>query len=259
MGEQPSTSAPAVPRSVPVLLYHSVSDEIGSLFVTTPKRFAEHTKAIVAAGRSGMTAREFSGCLQGAPWPAEPIVITLDDGYLDSVDALELLAEHQLPATVYVATSLIGTAGRLDAPGLRHLAQLPHIEIGAHSVHHMRLDQLARRAAEREIRDSRRELEDITQQPISSFAYPFGAYDPWVRRVVIDEGFDSAAAVKGALSRPGDDRYAFARLAVLSTTTARTLDMWMQGTGAPVIGDGEPWWKSAERTVRRVRRTLLLT
>jgi peptidoglycan/xylan/chitin deacetylase (PgdA/CDA1 family) len=259
MGEHASTSQPPAPRSVPVLLYHSVSEETGSLFVTSPKRFAEHTRSIVAAGRTGMTAREFSLSLQGDPWPAAPLVITLDDGYLNSVDALELLAEHGLPATVYVATSLIGTPGRLDAAGLRHLAQLPHIEIGAHSVHHMRLDQLARSAAQREIRDSRRELEDITQQPISSFAYPYGAYDPWVRRVVVDAGFDSAAAVKGALSRPGDDRYAFARLAVLSTTTARTLERWMHGTGAPVIEDGEPWWKSAERTIRRVRRTLLPT
>jgi peptidoglycan/xylan/chitin deacetylase (PgdA/CDA1 family) len=257
MGEQPSTFSPAAPRSVPVLLYHSVCDELGSLFVTTPKRFAEHTKAIVAAGRTGMTARGFARCLQGIDgWPAQPIVVTLDDGHLDSVDALELLAEHEIPATIYVATSLIGVQGRLDAAGIRHLAGLPHIEIGAHSVHHMRLDELPRDVAQREIQDSRRYLEDLTQQPIGSFAYPYGAYDPVVRDVVVEAGFESAAAVKGALSRPGDDPHAFARLAVLSTTTARTLEHWMAGVGAPLVEDGEPWWKSAERSVRRARRRL---
>jgi peptidoglycan/xylan/chitin deacetylase (PgdA/CDA1 family) len=257
MGSKPVASDATALQSVPVLLYHSVSDDTGSLFVTSPRRFSEHTRAIVAAGRTGMTASSFAECLQGAgEWPENPIVVTLDDGHLDSVDALETLAENGLPATVYVATSLIGSSGRLDASGLRHLADLPYIEIGAHSVHHERLDELPRTLAEREIRDSRRYLEDITQQPIGSFAYPFGAYDRWVRDVVVDAGFDSAAAVKGALSRPGDDPHAFARLAVLSTTTARTLDHWMEGRGAPVVGDGEVWWKSAERGVRRMRRRI---
>ncbi len=257
MGTQASANGAVKLQSVPVLLYHSVSDDTGSLFVTSPRRFAEHTRAIVAAGRTGLTAETFANCLQGASeWPERPIVVTLDDGHLDSVDALETLAENGLPATVYVATSLIGSSGRLDASGLRHLADLPHIEIGAHSVHHERLDELPRHIAEREIRDSRRYLEDITQQPIGSFAYPFGAYDRWVRDVVVDAGFDSAAAVKGALSRPGDDPHAFARLAVLSTTTARTLDHWMQGRGAPIVGDSDRWWKSAERSVRRMRRRL---
>jgi peptidoglycan/xylan/chitin deacetylase (PgdA/CDA1 family) len=257
MGRGPSASAATLPRSIPVLLYHSVSDQTGSLFVTSPERFAEYTRAIVAAGRTGMTASQFAGCLHGnAQWPSKPIVVTLDDGHLDSVDALELLAANGIPATVYVSTSLVGLPGRLDAAGLRYLADLPQIEIGAHSVHHNRLDELPPRAVEREIRDSRKFLEDATQRPIDSFAYPFGAYNQRVRDIVVDAGFESAAAVKGALSRPGDDPHAFARLAVLSTTTARTLAHWMDGLAAPVIGDQDKWWKPAEQMARRLRRCL---
>jgi peptidoglycan/xylan/chitin deacetylase (PgdA/CDA1 family) len=240
-----------------VLLYHGISDESGSLFVTSPKRFGEQLRAIAAAGRSGLSAAAFARCLRGRePWPERPVVVTIDDGHDDSVRASEQLSAHGLPTTVYIATGMIGTPGRLDVAAIRHLAELPLVELGAHSVHHVHLETLPRAVAEREIGDSRRALEDIIQRPVGSFAYPFGGFDPTIRDMVVDAGYESAAAVKGALSRPGDDPFAFARLAMLSTTTGRELARWLNGEIAPIVGDGDPWWKHAERSLRRVRRRL---
>jgi peptidoglycan/xylan/chitin deacetylase (PgdA/CDA1 family) len=240
---------------VPVLLYHGISGGSGSLFITSPRRFGEHIRANADAGRTGLSAAAFARCLQEHdPWPERPIVVTIDDGHDDSVEAIERLAACGVPTTIYIATGMIGEPGRLDVAAIRHLAAMPLVEIGAHSVHHIELEALPRHVAEREISESRAVLEQLIQQPVGSFAYPFGAYDPAIREMVIAAGYGSAAAVKGALSRPGDDPFSFARLAMLSTTTGRELSFWMDGEVAPIVAGGDPWWKPAERSLRRVRR-----
>lgn len=59
---------------------------------------------------------------------------------------------------------------------LRQLASGGLVEIGAHTVHHPSLGHLGIDEQRREIFESNSALEDILQQPIESFAYPFGEH-----------------------------------------------------------------------------------
>ena len=79
------------------------------------------------------------------------------------------------------------------------------------------------------MRDSRAALEELTQLPVASFAYPHGAYDRRVRAAVIDCGYRSAAAVKNAASHLEDDPFAIARWTVSSDTTASRIAEVLEG------------------------------
>jgi peptidoglycan/xylan/chitin deacetylase (PgdA/CDA1 family) len=73
----------------------------------------------------------------------------------------------------------------------RQLASLPRVTIGAHTLSHPSLAQLAPAEQEYEIANSRHRLEEITSQPVTLCAYPFGKPD------------DVSAVTQGAARRAG--------------------------------------------------------
>jgi peptidoglycan/xylan/chitin deacetylase (PgdA/CDA1 family) len=60
---------------------------------------------------------------------------------------------------------------------VRRLAAVPNVTIGAHSVHHLCLPDQPPDIRVREMRESRRALEEATGAAIGCFAYPYGAVD----------------------------------------------------------------------------------
>ncbi len=248
-----------LPAYIPVLLYHAVNDFSRpglADFTTAPAMFARHVERLagyVARGWTPMLAADLSAALRGArSMPARPFAVTFDDGYDDNAAALAALVDVGISSTIYVTASYVGQPGYLNAAQLRSLAAEPLVEVGAHSVRHRRLDELARTNIIGELRGSRAYLAEITGTDIASVAYPHGNHDARVLDEVRNAGYSSGAAVKNALSRPGDDPLAFARWTVLAHHTADDVAAVMDGH-APVVGDGERLQTRVYRHVRRLR------
>ncbi len=74
-------------------------------------------------------------------------------------------------------------------------------------------------------------LEDRLGREVPSFAYPFGFHGPRIRALVERAGFRSACAVKDALSGPGDDPFAIARVIVPGDTDGRHARRPARGPG----------------------------
>lgn len=240
---------------VPVLLYHAVADDADDPFAVSPARFAEHVRAIADSGRTALTISALASALRGeADLPRHPVAITFDDGYRDTRAATELLAEAGVCSTVYVSTGAVGRGSAISAADVAALAASPHVELGAHTINHVRVDELDLATARMEIIGSKRALEDLARSEITTFAYPHGAYDARSRGVVIEAGFTSAAAVKNALSHAGDDPWAIARSTVMGRTAAATVRALLSGTGAPVAWSHERVRTRMFRTYRRGTR-----
>jgi peptidoglycan/xylan/chitin deacetylase (PgdA/CDA1 family) len=232
---------------IPVLLYHAVT--------VHPPAALEHVGCLRDSGRAGLTVPEFAACLEGqAPLPAQPVLVTFDDGYADFLDAAEQLAAAGLPSTLYVTTGHVGAAGMLTRGQLRSLGGT--VEVGAHSRRHPRLDELPPDRLRDEVWGSKADLEDVLQRPARSFAYPHGDHDRRVRQVVVEAGFGSAAAVKNAFSHDRDDPFAIARITVTAVTTTKRIGQLLQGRGAPAAWARERRRTRAYRSYRRVRRRL---
>jgi peptidoglycan/xylan/chitin deacetylase (PgdA/CDA1 family) len=246
---------------IPVLLYHSVSDRLAqgdAWGVVSRAEFAAHVKAIEASGRVSIGITELAAALRAErPLPDRPVAVTFDDGFADTYAAVELLRDHGLASTVYVTSGEVGARDRLSPPQLAALARIRGVEVGAHAVRHRRLDELNDAEVADELRVSKEQLEDLTQRSIRSFAYPHGSYDRRVREAAIDAGYRSAAAVKNAISHPGDDPMAIARWTVTGGTPAARIAQVLEGAGVPLASGRERLRTRAYRTVRRRRRRLL--
>lgn len=73
----------------------------------------------------------------------------------------------------------------LDLAGWSDLRSLDpaQIEIGSHTLHHPILTCMAAEAVQRELRESRRVLEERLQRPVETLAYPNGNTSPQVRDI----------------------------------------------------------------------------
>jgi peptidoglycan/xylan/chitin deacetylase (PgdA/CDA1 family) len=245
---------------IPVLLYHSVSDRAtgpGRRWTVPWREFAAHIAAVAESGRTPLTVTEIAeGLRRKRALPARPVGITFDDGFSDTYAAVGELLSRDLRSTVYITTGEIDTRDRLSRLQVAGLAEMPSVELGAHAVHHTRLDQLGNRELATEVSDSKSELEDITGASIHTFAYPHGAYDRAARQAVVAAGYHSAAAVKNALSHEQDDPFAIARWTVTAGTSAARVAEVLEGKGVTPAWAHERLRTRAYRAARRGWRSL---
>ena len=245
---------------IPILLYHSVADGAaadGAWGAVSREQFKSHVEIIAASGRQSLTISALAAMLRGErPLVERPVAVTFDDGYDDTLAAVELLRDHGLGATVYVTTGQLGAGGHISAADVQALTALGGVEVGAHGVRHERLDELSRLELQHEVTSSKRQLEDLASERIDSFAYPHGAYDGRVRAAVVDAGYRSAAAVKNAVSHHDDDPFALARYTVTAATAAERVADVLGGKGVPLAWTGERVRTRAYRIARRSRRRL---
>lgn len=258
--------------TVPILLYHAVTDTPGSHiapFTVTPRMFEDQLDAILAAGYRCITFSRLVDELAQLPegtvtMPEKTAVITFDDGYADFAQhALPALRARELSSTLYVTTGWLEGAGARE-PGpsdpMLDWSQLPElveqdVEIGAHSHRHPQLDTLGSAALRDEMVRPRELLEQALGQRVRSVAYPHGYNGPRVRRAARTAGYDSGAAVRNRPSPQGEDVFRCSRLTVLSTTAPEEIAAWLrpQEVGAP---NREPLRTSAGRAYRRGRALL---
>lgn len=241
------------PRGFPVLVFHSVSDRPGAAIWTLPRQtFRRHAEAIAESGRTSISFGRLSEELRAGAVTPNPVVITFDDGFADNLDAAAVCAELGLQATVFITTDYVGRDEMVTPAQARELALLPNVEVGSHTLSHRRLDELPRGEIDRELRESRARLEQMLSAPVATLAYPHGNYDQRVKRIAGDVGYRGAAAVRMALSHPGDDPLAVARQIITTRTTADELAAMLAGRG-PTAPPRERLLTRGYRWARRAR------
>ncbi len=252
--------------AVPVLCYHSVSDEQrdGTLrWSVSPGDFDEQMALLRQRGRTPLTVSGYADMLcRTVPLPPKPVLVTFDDGFADlATTALPVLRRYGITATAFVITSRLGPTGSwhgdaaLDWDQLAEL-QAIGVEIGSHSHTHRALDCLRTAELFGETLASKRVLEDGLRKPVNCFAYPYGYYSDVVRRAVRAAGYVSACAVKNALSHAGDDVFAIARVLVERHTGVAGIDALLDGRGWPLAWRGERLRTRSWRAFRRTRHAL---
>lgn len=236
-----------------ILTWHSVSEDRPPLGVS-PTRLARQLDDLLAAGFRVAPLGALVECLErGRGLPPRTLALTFDDGYGDFAQhALPLLEERGLPATLFVTASRERERlpGGTEAPllALDALAGIAArgIEIGAHSVGHVDLTALDDAALERELRESRRVLEEHTGRPVEHFAYPFGRCDGRVRDAAA-RVFRSACTTRLARLCSQDDPWAMPRVDAyyLRSPLLRRL----------LAADAPDTWLGVRRRLRRWRGT----
>jgi peptidoglycan/xylan/chitin deacetylase (PgdA/CDA1 family) len=210
---------------VPVLMYHRVApaDQVGTSLpglVVPPDLFEAQLETLVAAGWQSITAAQLAADLAaGVEPPARTFVITFDDGRRDAyTQAYPILQRLGLVATFYVITGRVNDSSSLTASQWRRLASTG-MEIGSHTVNHVRLSTANELVARYELTASAARIASVTGQRPTTFAYPFGGEDPTDQGLVADTGYAMAFTEVGGCSVSWFNRFAAPRIRVSPGTS----------------------------------------
>lgn len=256
--------------AVPVLMYHSIADEIADSFrdfTVTASRFREHLAALRETGWQTISITQAAGRLHRQPPDdqARVVALTFDDAYADFyTHALPALAAEHAQATLFVPTAHVGRrAGWLSGPDsyrpLLDWAALTDVaatgvEIGSHGHHHAPLDVGGRDDIHHDLSVSRCILEDRLATAVTALAYPYGYQTVKSRRAARRAGYHAACTVSGLPATAEDSVLALPRIAVTENMT-----------GADVVAALErpprlrrPWRKGKQHFWHAARKTGLM-
>lgn len=120
------------------------------------------------------------------------ITTSWDDGHPLDRRVAELLAKYGLTGTFYIP--LQNSRPVMSGAEIRRLSET--FEIGAHTVDHVVLTEVSRETAEKQIRESKVKLEDITGKPCEAFCFPKGRFHRSHIGMVSRAGFQCARTVE---------------------------------------------------------------
>ncbi len=189
-----------------VLMYHSVEP-----YDTDPYQVTVHPerldRQLAWLRRRGMRGVSMSELLQARREGRGKGLagLTFDDGYTDFVtEVLPALDRYGFTATVFVVAGALGGHNSWDEPGprkalmtaadVRNVADAG-MEIGSHSMSHIRLPESTDEELTEEVQRSRQVLAELAGRPVTGFCYPYGAVGEREVRAVRAAGYDYACAV----------------------------------------------------------------
>jgi len=227
---------------VPILTYHRVHVFATELTPSIPDETVEPTvfrseiAALASQGYHSITQAQLYGALyDGHALPSKPVLITVDDGYVDDVkEILPALLAHRMVATFYVITGRFREPGFLNPTEVRRL-DAAGMDVGAHTRTHVPLNAIPAASARAEIDGSKRDLQRVLGHFVYFFAYPYGAFAPTVVAEVRRAGFVSAVTTMGGTQESSLAPLTMPRIHVGRTSSAQSVLACM---AAPVACGG---------------------
>jgi peptidoglycan/xylan/chitin deacetylase (PgdA/CDA1 family) len=231
-------------RRVTILLYHDPSVE------TMAKHLAAlRTRYNVVPLRELVEAKRL-GSLRRLP--PKPLIITFDDGHRRNYLLKPLLERLGIPATIFLASGIVGTRRRFwftsvadtaslkeisdeeriarlgelgfdedaDAEDRQALSQAeiedmkPLIDFQSHTVSHPVLTRCGTEKARREIEGSRRELARRFGLSVYALAYPNGDYSERELALARQAGYDCAVTVDFGFNDVDTDLFRLRRICI---------------------------------------------
>ena len=227
-------------RGVVFLMYHELEipgrplcqSEAGYLLYAVPEAdFRAQIKWLRQAGWRGLSASEALAFAQENDGEHGRVAITFDDGCeSDLIAAVPILKEAGCTATFYVTVGFIGQRGYMTPTQLRELSA-SGFEVGCHSMTHAYLTDLDDRGLQREIVQTKAQLEEILGKPVEHFSCPGGRCDRRVIQVARRAGYRSVANSRIQVNMSTTNTFALGRVAILRQTGLPTFREICRGKG----------------------------
>jgi peptidoglycan/xylan/chitin deacetylase (PgdA/CDA1 family) len=251
---------------LPILMYHSLSDDpengVAAYYRTNtaPGVFSQQMRLLAGDGYKTMDLMHAVRLLSAGEQPPErTVIITFDDGYRDFyLHAFPALQEHAFTSTMFLATAFVGKQGAsfngkeiLTWPEVREMRRAG-FAFGSHTVNHPELEHLSEKEIERELRDSRAEIEQQLGEPATTFAYPYAfpqGNRPFVqtfRDLLIQAGYLCCVTTELGRVKAGDDPYRMKRLPANSCDDPDLFRAKLEG--------GYDWLGAPQRAFKLLKR-----
>ena len=210
-----------------ILVYHSISDAPLNPFSVPPGDLEAQIRSLTQ-NFNILSLEDLAACLDhGRKIPPDSVVITFDDGLENNyTNAYPILKKYKMPATFFLIVNRVETSSPVSsasaddtAASYLSWAQVKEmskngISFGSHTLTHTSLTTLTLQQARREIKESKRILEEQVGQPVHLFSYPFGTvrdFNEDIKNIVAESGYTCACIGLNGTNKGGTDPYLLKR------------------------------------------------
>ncbi len=211
---------------VPILVYHHIRDAKPYPKTTwswkmsvTPSVFERQLQWIQDHGYTTVDlttlAAIFKGQIRG---PEKPIVITFDDNNLTQYDvALPMLEKRHQLAVFYLITNHLSNKGMIDTERAKDLHARGQ-DVESHTISHRVLTALPGNEIDRELKESRKTLEDLLGKQVLHVAYPGTSHNKTVREKTTAAGYVTGTIMDPRPATAQDDLLKLPRIMMTDDT-----------------------------------------
>lgn len=200
---------------IPILMYHSISDEDpNNNLLVPPAMFEEQMAWLQENNFTAMSMDEALEAMKTGKVPKRPVVITFDDGYSDNyINAFPSLKNHGLKATFFVITDGVDDGYYMSSDMLKEMHQAG-MSIENHTANHLELDKLSREDAYDSIKRGQDFLRNIIGSDGNYLCYPVGKYNDETIEIAKELGIKAATTTQGGISSISDGLYQLKRVRI---------------------------------------------
>jgi peptidoglycan/xylan/chitin deacetylase (PgdA/CDA1 family) len=201
------------PRRRVILYYHGVDRSQREHFARQMDELVRLTQPISAHSQPVLNGK------------SHYCAVTFDDGFVSVLEnALPELAQRRIPATIFVPTGSLGQRpswikGRpcseivMSPSQLADLKKNELVTIGSHSITHPNFLAIDDVHAERELKQSKADLEAVVGRPVSLFSFPHGACNEPIIEMAKGAGYRRVFTIEPESSSPTTDQFVMGRVA----------------------------------------------
>ncbi len=170
------------------LMYHSIFNDNRYYVDHYSVRFLEFKKQMKFLKKNAENLVHFDEFVESEC----SISITFDDGFKDNLTLVAPLMEDlELPWTIFVVSDFLSDEypDYMSKEDLLELSKYRFVKIGAHGKTHQPLASMKFEDAERELRESKKEIENILGQQVLTMSFPHGSFSQDLLRCCKDLGY----------------------------------------------------------------------
>ena len=207
-------------KVVPILMYHSISEDTTSSLNVTPENFKKQIDFLAGSGYSVIPLDELvEGIRKNKKFPDKTVVITFDDGFEDNyLNAFPVLAKHKMPATVFLVAGYIGEREGYLKWDQVNLMKQNGVDFGAHTVNNVYLPAIEdTRTLWWEVSGPKSIIKGATGETPRYFCYPTGGFNAKVKNAVVRAGYNGACTTNRGFGKLNKDVYELKRVKVTNS------------------------------------------
>jgi len=163
------------------------------------------------------------------PFAGNSISITIDDGYKDTLDAVDILQNLKIPFTLFITSDFIDKDSFLSTNDVRDISLLKYSNIGSHGKSHSKLGFLDHVQQRRELIESKTFIESIIKSKVRSISFPHGSYNSTTLSCLKELGYNLAATSKKGFNARNTDRYSLYRSEIINSDNTKQLKKKIEG------------------------------
>lgn len=214
-------SAPAVP----ILCYHNINEnpaKENDLRISA-LHFDLQMKTLFDSGYHSILPEQlYQHLTAGSPLPSRPIMITFDDSHEEHFTIVAgILEKYRFQGVFFIMTVCIGKKNYLTPQQIKSLAERGNA-IECHTFDHPPVATIKGDQWKQQIDNPKKILEDITQQPVEYFAYPYGTWNEASIMELKKRGIKAAFQLSNKQS-PQEPLYTIRRIIVAGNWSAQWL------------------------------------